>query len=98
MDRDRPRWRIRIGTLMLLVIIVAVSMALIVERRKRLQAEENNRLLSSHVVRLLKSEIDLQARLEAVVAKTSQAGSGVIARSQRPTGESPGRATMTPRQ
>lgn len=35
MERDRPRWRIRISTLMLLVIIAALASALIVERWQR---------------------------------------------------------------
>ena len=35
MERDRPRWRIRISTLMLLVIIAALASALVVERWKR---------------------------------------------------------------
>jgi hypothetical protein len=39
MDRDRPRWRIRISTLMLLVIIAALSAALVAERRRSLSLE-----------------------------------------------------------
>ena len=39
MEHDRPRWRVRIRTLMFLVIITALAAALVVERTKRLAAE-----------------------------------------------------------
>jgi hypothetical protein len=35
MEHDRPRWRIRISTLMLLIIIAALAMTLVSERWKR---------------------------------------------------------------
>jgi len=35
MEHDRPRWRIRISTLMLLIIIAALAMALVSERWNR---------------------------------------------------------------
>jgi hypothetical protein len=40
MERERPRWRIRISTLMLLVIIAALAAALVVEHRKRVLSEQ----------------------------------------------------------
>jgi hypothetical protein len=39
MDRERPRWSVRISTLMLLVVIAALATALVVEPRRRLAAE-----------------------------------------------------------
>jgi hypothetical protein len=39
MECDHPRWRVRIGTLMLLVVIAALAAALFVEHTKRLAAE-----------------------------------------------------------
>lgn len=45
MDHQRPRWRIRISTLMLLVIIAALSLALVVERWKKHREEQ--RLIAS---------------------------------------------------
>ena len=35
MEHDRPRWRIRLSTLMLLVIIAALSLTLVYERAMR---------------------------------------------------------------
>jgi hypothetical protein len=35
MERERPRWRIRLSTLMLLVIIAALVSALVADRWKR---------------------------------------------------------------
>jgi hypothetical protein len=35
MEHDRPRWRIRLSTLMPLVIIAALSLTLVYERRRR---------------------------------------------------------------
>ena len=40
MERDRPRWRFRISTLMLLVVILALVSTLVVDRWKRLQNEQ----------------------------------------------------------
>jgi cell division protein FtsL len=40
MDPERPRWRIRISTLMFLVVIAALGAALFVEHTKRLAAEQ----------------------------------------------------------
>jgi hypothetical protein len=36
MEHERPRWRIRISTLMLLVIIAALSLALVVEALEKM--------------------------------------------------------------
>jgi hypothetical protein len=60
MEHDRPRWRIRISTLMLLVIIAALSLALVVEHRKRALSEQ----LASANERTARYEADL-ARAEA---------------------------------
>ena len=40
MERDRPRWRFRISTLMLLVVILGLVLTLVVDRWKRLQNEQ----------------------------------------------------------
>jgi hypothetical protein len=40
METERPRWRVRISTLMLLVIIAALAAALFVERRTRVHLEQ----------------------------------------------------------
>jgi hypothetical protein len=38
MDRERPRWGVRINAMMLLVVIAALATALVVEHMKRAEA------------------------------------------------------------
>jgi hypothetical protein len=61
MDRDRPRWRFRISTLMLLVFIAALAAALFVEHRDRVRSEQ--RAVASQ-----NRAIELEARLWKSVA------------------------------
>jgi hypothetical protein len=64
MERDRPRWRFRISTLMLLVVILALVSTLVVDRWKRLQNEQQ--LAASLQQALAQAE---QARALAVQAQ-----------------------------
>ena len=61
MEHDRPRWRIRISTLMLLIIIAALAMTLVSERWKR--AVEARRVEEAALDRAL-------AEANAALAKT----------------------------
>ena len=61
MERDRPRWRIRISTLMLLVVIAALAVHLVVEPRRWLAAEAE------------KMRAENEARLTAAEAERARA-------------------------
>ncbi len=63
MNRDQPRWRIRISTLMLLIIIVALALALVVERWKLVETE---RLKAEHAQAVAKLEM---AQMRAAMAR-----------------------------
>jgi hypothetical protein len=60
MDRERPRWRMRIRTVMLLVAITALAATLVVEPRRRLAAEAH------------KMRAENEARLAAAEAYAAQ--------------------------
>jgi hypothetical protein len=82
---------------MLLVIIVALSFALVIERRNRERAEEENRALSEHILSLMKSQNVLQATLEAVENNLqAKARSESRSGSQPPSIESPSQQTVGP--
>jgi hypothetical protein len=86
MERDRPRWRIRISTLMLLVIIAALASALVVERWK--QTVEAQRALAD------------ARRAEAVARRAlaqSQAQAQAAAQARQAGDEAKGSVSVPPR-
>jgi hypothetical protein len=95
MERDRPRWRIRISTLMLLVIIAALASALVVERWKG-TAEAQRALVYARRAEaearraLAQAE---QAQVQAV-AQAQKAGDGPKGSVPVPPRQTSGRATQ----
>jgi hypothetical protein len=59
MEHDRPRWRIRLSTLMLLVIIAALSLTLVYERAMR---ERERRRRDAALLDALRAGQELQAQ------------------------------------
>jgi type II secretory pathway pseudopilin PulG len=88
MERDRPRWRIRISTLMLLVIIAALASALVVERWKR-TVEEQRALAVAE--RALAEALRAEAQAVAQARKAGDEAKGSV---PAPPRETSGRATQ----
>ena len=61
MGNDRPRWRIRLSTLMLLVVIAALAAALVMERRRSAMLEVEKEATRA-------SDAEGRARMRAVEA------------------------------
>jgi hypothetical protein len=93
MERDRPRWRMRISTLMLLVIIDALASALVVERRKRMVEVRRALLYERARWGLAQAELARQAQVQAV-ARAQKAGDGPKGAVPVPPRETSGRATQ----
>ena len=70
MENDRPRWRIRLSTLMLLIIIAALSLVLIMERQARLASEQ--RAVASERMAVMRAQEAL-ARAQIAQARAVQA-------------------------
>jgi hypothetical protein len=95
MERDRPRWRIRISTLMLLVIIAALASALVVERWKRTveaqRALADARRAEAEARRALAQSRWAQAQAVAPARKAGDEAKGSV---PVPPRETSGRATQ----
>ena len=81
MEQHRPRWRFRIGTLMLLVAIVGLAIALIVERLnhvrdlQKLEAElAESKRISVLTKRALGAAYEALARLKAAASSHASLG------------------------
>jgi predicted Holliday junction resolvase-like endonuclease len=98
MEQDRPRWRIRIGTLMLLVIILALVLALIVERGRKAQEMRRLELAQTEALRaeaearrLMQRAMEARARaLERVGLAEAVLRSSSISDARKSRDEMPG--------
>jgi hypothetical protein len=86
MEHERPRWRVRIRTVMLLVVIAALGVALYVEHQRRIVAEQRAQADAARAL------AEAQAVAEQVRAQVVQAEARLRkelddAKKSRPRGE-----------
>jgi hypothetical protein len=97
MKHDRPRWRLRISTLMLLVIIAALASALVVERWKRVGSERRALAEAQRAEAEARLALARALRARAQVAQAKAQAKAVV-EAERPTPispqETPGQATL----
>jgi hypothetical protein len=74
MERDRPRSRFRISTLMLLVVVAALAAALFVERQRRIAAERRAQAEADGAWMKALAEL-AAAQLRGAIEKTKGSGS-----------------------
>ena len=95
MERDRPRWRIRISTLMLLVIIAALASALVVERWKRTVEAQQALVVAEMAEAEARQALAQSLRAQAqAVAQAQEAGDEAQGSVPVPARGSSGQATQ----
>jgi hypothetical protein len=89
MEPLRPRWRLRISTLMLLIVILGLSLALVMEHQRRQVSEERAvKRLEAANIRAVTAYTQVR-RAEAALRKALDEGKSS---NPGPSGESPGRS------